>query len=355
MTKLHLRYVQAYRGYHYFRRAGMPRIPLPGLVGSPEFMAAYQLALAAAPLPVGASTRSKPGSISAAIAEYYGSRAFKSFSGATPAQRRSVLERFREQHGHMPLASLPKEFLVTLFDTMAPHTARTTLKALRHFVGWGVERKLMTDNPTLGIRLTVPTTDGFHTWDEHEIAQFEAAHPIGSKARLAFALGLYTAQRRADVIRIGRQHIRGGVLSVRQQKTGTTLQIPVHAELQRIIDATAIGHLTLLTTRNSKSYGKNVFSDQFRRWCDAADLPEHCGFHGLRKAACRRLAEAGCSVNVIAAISGHKTLKEIERYTKAADQAKLARAGIEHIGTGSVENVPVEVSKALKSLPKKTG
>ena len=53
MTKLHLKYVQSYRGYHYFRRKGMPCIPLPGIVGSAEFMAAYQQALVAAPKPIG--------------------------------------------------------------------------------------------------------------------------------------------------------------------------------------------------------------------------------------------------------------------------------------------------------------
>jgi integrase len=47
--------------------------------------------------------------------------------------------------------------------------------------------------------------------------------------------------------------------------------------------------------------------------------------HGLRKAACRRLAEAGCSANEIMAISGHATMKELVRYTAAADQARLAR------------------------------
>ena len=83
MTKLHLKYVQSFGGYHYFRRRGMPRIPLPGIVGSPEFMAAYQQALAAAPVAIGASTRSKAGSVSAAIAEYYGSQAFRSLAGGT--------------------------------------------------------------------------------------------------------------------------------------------------------------------------------------------------------------------------------------------------------------------------------
>jgi hypothetical protein len=38
MTRLHLKYVQSFGGYHYFRRRGMPRIPLPGVVGSAEFM-----------------------------------------------------------------------------------------------------------------------------------------------------------------------------------------------------------------------------------------------------------------------------------------------------------------------------
>jgi integrase len=355
MTKLHLKYVQSFGGYHYFRRRGMARIRLPGVVGSAEFMEAYQQALAAAPKPVGADKRSKPGSISAAVAEYYGSRSFKSFTGGTPAQRRAVLERFREAHGHMPLATLPREFIVTLLDTMAPHTARTWLKTLRHFIGWCVERKLVRNDPTLGIRLKVPKSDGHATWSEDEIAAFEAHHPVGSRARLTLALGLFTAQRRADVVRIGRQHIRDGVLTVRQQKTGTTLAIPVHAELERILAATPIGHLTLLTTQTGKGYNVNDFTDQFRRWCDAAELPPHCVFHGLRKAACRRLAEAGCTVHEIAAISGHKTLKEVERYTKAVNQAQLARAGMERFGIESVKTVPVEVSKPLSGLPKKAG
>ena len=361
MTKLHLKYVQSYRGYHYFRRRGSPCIPLPGIPGSREFMEAYQQALAAAPVAIGATLRSKPGSISVAIAEYYGSGAFRSFTGGTPAKRRFILERFREQHGHMPLASLPKEFLVTLLDTLPPHAARNWLKTLRHFIGWCGERKLTRNDPTLGIRLKVPKSDGHHTWSEGEIATFEAAHPIGTKARLALALGLYTAQRRGDVVRIGRQHIRDGVLTVRQQKTGAMLAIPTHPALQKIINATPIGHLTLLTTRTDKSYEPDDFTDQFRRWCDAAGLPQRCVFHGLRKAAARRLAEAGCTVHEIAAISGHKTLKEVERYTLAADQAKLARTAMakttaeEQNRMESVETVPVEVSKSLIGLPKKTG
>jgi integrase len=208
---------------------------------------------------------------------------------------------------------------------MPPHAARNWIKTFRHFIRWCESRKLIRADPTWGLKIRVPKSDGHHTWSEDEIAAFEAHHPIGSKARLALALGLYTAQRRGDVIRIGRQHIRAGVLSVRQEKTGAALAIPVHPELQDIIAATPTGHLTLLVTKTGKSYEANDFSQQFRAWCDAASLPQHCVFHGLRKAALTRLADAGCTVHEIAAISGHATLKEVERYTRAADQVRLAR------------------------------
>ena len=74
MTRIRLAYVQAWardgRVHHYFRRAGFPRVPLPGLPGSAEFMTAYQIALAVPAAPVGAK-RTKPGSLNAALVRYY--------------------------------------------------------------------------------------------------------------------------------------------------------------------------------------------------------------------------------------------------------------------------------------------
>src|SRR5262249_11205246 len=152
---------------------------------------------------------------------------------------------------------------------------------------------------------------------------------IGTRERLAFALGLYSGQRRGDVISMGKQHIRGGVLHVKQQKTGATLAIPIHPELQAVLDATPGNQLTFLTTlRGGRPFAPTSLTQWFLKACKDAGLSPDCTFHGLRKAACRRLAEAGCTVHEIASISGHKTLQEIERYTKAADQARLAQAAM---------------------------
>lgn len=55
--------------------------------------------------------------------------------------------------------------------------------------------------------------------------------------------------------------------------------------------------------------------------------------HGLRKAAARRLAEVGCTTNEIASITGHATLQEVARYTKAAEQKRLAQTAIKRLQT----------------------
>ena len=108
-------------------------------------------------------------------------------------------------------------------------------------------------------------------------------------------------------------------------------------------------------TQTGKSYGANDFSEIFPSWCEASDLPRHCVFHGLRKAALTRLADAGCTVHELAAISGHKTLSEVQRYTNAADQARLAKAAMERMGNQGVKPAPGEVSKPLSGQRKKLG
>jgi len=313
------------RAYYYLRRRGFPRVRLPGLPWSPSFMAAYEAAMSGARTAIGAG-RVKPGSVAAVIAEYLDSQTFfTSKSAGTQRMRRGILERFRAAYGERPMALLPAEWIEALLDAKPPHAARSWLMTLRSLCQFAIKRGCLRADPTRDIKLRAIKGDGFHTWTEDEIAQFESHHPVGSKPRLALALLLYTGQRRSDAVRMGRQHIKDGVLTVKQEKTGATLAIPVHPHLQTVFDATPSEHLTFLVTTTGKPYGGNAFTEQFRNWCDAAGLPQRCKPHGLRKAACRRLAEAGCSANEIMAISGHATMKELVRYTAAADQARLAR------------------------------
>lgn len=334
-----LKYVNHYRDRHgrehwYFRRAGQPQIALPS-PKSPEFRDAYNAAVAAHKLrPIGMD-RSALGSLSAAIGAYYTDTSFLVLAESSRAMRRRILERLRTGHGDKPLASLERRHITALLAKQKPFAAHNWLKTTRGLMKFAVAVGLRKDDPTEDIERAKVQAGRIHTWDEAEIAQFEAVHPIGTKARLAMALLLHSGQRRSDIVRLGPQHIRDGILYVRQQKIGMAkrdevLEIPVHPELGHIIAATPTGALAFLVTESGKPYTANGFGNKMREWCDAAELPQ-CSSHGLRKAICRRLAEAGCSAPQIAAISGHKTLAEVQRYIEAANQRKLARDAMGHL------------------------
>src|SRR6516165_4572778 len=191
--------------------------------GRRVFMAEYEKAMSGARTAIGAG-RVKPGSVAAVIAEHFDSQTFfTSKSAGTQRMRRGILERFRAAYGDRPFALLPPEWIEALLDSKPPHAARSWRATLRSLCQFAVKRRYRRDDPTANIKLRAIKGDGFHTWTDDEIAQFEAHHPVGTKPRLALALLLYTAQRRSDVVRMGRQHIKDGVLTVKQQKTGASL------------------------------------------------------------------------------------------------------------------------------------
>jgi integrase len=332
------KYVQGFIDRHgkpryYLRRPARKPVPLPGLPWSPEFMTAYQAAIEDAPrVEIGAS-RTKPGTVAAAVVSYFNSWAFRNLAAETRRTRKNILERFREQHGDKRIALLRADHVKTMVAAKAgtPQAANNFLKTVRALMRHCIVAGMRTDDPTHAIKGVKIKTEGYRTWSETDIEAFEARHPVGSRARLALALLLYTAQRRSDVVRMGRQHVRNGTLSVRQQKTGRSLEIPVHPALLAILETTPSEHLTFLTTQTGKPFSPAGFTNWFRDMCNEAGLPPGTSAHGLRKAACRRLAEAGCSANLIAAVSGHRSLREVQRYTEAADQARMARSAMETV------------------------
>jgi integrase len=298
-------------------------------------MQAYEAAMGGAPRVEIGANRTKPGTVAAAVVSYLNSCAFQNLATETRRTRKNILERFRAECGDNRIALLQPDHVKRMVAARAgtPAAANNFLKTVRALIRHCIEEGMRTDDPTHGIRGGKVKTQGFRTWTEADIEGFESAHPIGSRARLALALLLYTAQRRSDVVRMGRQHIRNDTLHIRQSKTGATLAIPVHPNLRAVLGATASDHLTFLTTQAGQPFSPAGFTNWFREMCNRAGLPRGTSAHGLRKAACRRLAEAGCSANLIAAVSGHTSLREVQRYTAAADQARMARAAMQTIAS----------------------
>jgi len=282
---------------------------------------------------------------------YFASPQFSALRSSSQYVYRRTIERLCKDHGDRRAADLRRDHVVKLMSRLAgkPHAANTLRRALRNLMTHAIDIGIRGDDPTRDVKAIRIKSGGHHSWTDLEIAQFERCHAIGSRARLALALLLYTGQRHGDVIRMGAQHVRGGTLYVKQEKTGAELAIPMHPDLVAVIAATPSGHLTFLTTTIGGPFAATTFTHWFRRECDKAGLP-HCSAHGLRKAAARRLAEAGCTAHEIGAITGHASLAELVRYTKAADQRRLAEAAMAKTRTSARKPAGRFAKKAGKVL-----
>ena len=226
--------------------------------------------------------RARSGSFHDLIGRYYRSPDLLDPGDRTREVYRGVIERWRAKYGNGLVRDLRSSHVEKKMAEMLPHrTAANMLpKRLSALLNFAIRQGFVATNPVLATRPYKVETDGFHAWTEDEISLFEQRHSVGTKARLAFHLMLWTGQRGGDARVMGPQHIRNKRLVVTQEKTGATVSLPILA----------------LLSEHGKPFSRKGFGNKFRRWCDDASLP-HCSAHGLRKAAARRFAEAGALIN----------------------------------------------------------
>jgi integrase len=351
--RIRLKYVNGFANAHrkdarvryYFRRRGAKAIPLPGLPGSEEFMAAYQAALAGIqPAEIGAN-RTLPGTINSLVVAYYKSEDWQKLSEETRKQRGYVIERFRGKHGDKRVAMLRQDHILKMLaDIAKPAARRNWLKAIRGLLRFSIPT-IRRDDPTAGLAVKLPKSKGHHTWTDGEIEQYRAHWPLGTQQRLVMEFALETASRRGEVVRLGPQHIKGGRIRIERQHGSVDVEIPVSPELQAACDAMPKGHLTYIVSAHGKPRSKFGLGNDFARWATEAGLPARCRLHGLKKGGMRRLAEAGNTAHELMAISGHKTLTEVQRYTADADRKRLAASGMAK-RRGQSENSDVTNSEA---------
>jgi len=339
VTGIRLKHIDRFADRHgriryYFRRGRGGRVALPGKPGTPEFMAAYQRAIDSTPIGPQPKLRGAPGTFGRLTQDYFASPEFLRLAHSSRRTYRSVIERLIEEEniGHRRVAEMTREHVRSILSRRSetPGAANSVLQKLKVLLHFAIDNAWRRDDPTL--RLKKFASGEFHTWTEEEIAAFEKCWPIGTTERLAFALLLYTGQRRSDVVGMSWTDVEDGAIHVvpvkTRRSTGAKLSIPIHPALARVLATCGRRSGTILINKFGRPFTPHGFGNFMAGKIEAAGLPERCVPHGLRKAAARRLAEAGCSANEIAAITGHATLAEVARYTKAAEQRKLAKAAM---------------------------
>jgi integrase len=201
----------------YLRLPGRPKVRLSEKPGTDAFLAEYRCALAGDVVPV-APTRPKPSAdtLSWLVDRHFESAEFKGLHTRTQYVRRLILGHVVKDDGNKPYKLLETKHVRRMRDLKAdkPQAANSRVKALRAVFAWavlpGVE--LADHNPAKDVPYTEAKGDGHHSWTDEEVALFEAHHPIGTKARLALALLLYSSQRKSEVVLFGPGHVHDGWL-----------------------------------------------------------------------------------------------------------------------------------------------
>jgi integrase len=313
-------------------------------------MAAYEAAKGSEPIKpeIGAS-RTVPGTVNAALISYFQSAAFISLADGTRKSRRAILEGFRYDHGDKRLEKMEARHLQLIVNQKSPAAAKNFKKAFRGFIDHCLALGMIKTDPLAGVKWIRVATKGHHPWEAWECAQFEAYYALGTRARLAYELLLQAGQSRCDVVRMGRQHIRKGMMSMRRQKTDVPFNVEVMPRLQEAIDAMpASNHLTFLVTGQGKPFSAAGFGNWFRDVCRAAKLPERCTSHGLRKAAATYLAEQGATDHQLMAWFGWTSISQAQVYTKAANRKLMAKSAARLI-TGTGIGSPIDPVSQIES------
>ena len=331
----------------YLRLHGR-KVRLRETPGTPEFETEYKEALKGGFTVAEKRKPASRGSLRWLIESYYTSSEYKGLGERTQTVRRGILDDICEEHGAKPYARMGPRHVKAIRDVKAdyPAAANARVKALRQVFKWAIGDGNSDTNPTREVSyLKSNNPGGWHTWTVKEVRLFEDCHPIGTKPRLALALGLYTGVRRSDAVRLGRQMERNGWLAFTEKKGETrkpkNREVPILPELGEIIDATPSGHLTYLVTEFGKPFTAAGFGNWFRRRCDEARL-KHCSFHGLRKAGATIATDNGATEHQLMAMFGWDSPKQAALYTKAANRKKL---------TGDAMHLKVPDQKTNKSVP----
>jgi integrase len=311
----------------YVRVGKDPRIRIKADYGTPEFELAYQAALRGdGPMPAAKATK---GSLEWLWMLYRQTSTWTELSLATRRQRENIMRQVLKTGGNVPLSSITGKAIEQGIQRRKPYAARHFVDTLHGMFKWAVKAQHVATDPTAGRAVPKPRTKGFPVWTEEELEQFERRWPRGTRERVMFDVYLYTGLRRGDAARLGKQHIRNGVITIDAEKTGTRVTIPVLPELEQTIAAGPTGELAIISSKRGQPIRKEVLGNLFKDACRAAGINKSA--HGIRKAAATRAANNGATVATLEAIFGWEGGQMAALYTRAADRRRLAAEHMEKL------------------------
>jgi integrase len=312
------------------RRSGKRR-QVRAEYGTPEFEAEYRALVDG--IPKREKAKQSTDSLAWLIARYRETTVWSGLSLATRRQRENFFRQVIASAGDQHIARITSATIAAGRDRRAatPAQAECFLKAMRGLFRWAAKAKFVKVDPTADVDAPrLPKSDGFPPWSEEDVVKYEARWPIGTRQRVWLDVLLYTGLRRGDAVRLGRQHVSDGVATIKTEKTGTEVMLPILPVLAATLAAGPCGDLSFIVGEAGKPLTKESFGNLFRDACREAGVSGSA--HGLRKIAATRAANNGATVAELEAIFGWSGGRMASHYTRTADRRRLAKRAMHKLG-----------------------
>lgn len=335
----------------YVRVDRGPRIRIKEPYGTKAFMAAYDAAVAGAPAP--APGKAHKGTLRWLVDEWKLSSDWHQTKPATKRQRENILLNVLETAGseqvsHITAAAVEKGRERRM---KTPAAANNYLKTLRALFRWAKSVKHVSVNPTLEVEFLKNKTNGFPPWTGDDVKRFCTRWPAGTREFIALSVLLFTGLRRGDAVRVGRPHVRNDAITIRLEKTGQEVTIPILLPLVAALEVGPVGELTFIATKAGRPMVKESFGTWFGEACRAAGIEKSA--HGLRKLSARLVAEGGASEEVLMAWFGWTSIGMSQVYTRAANKTRLARQAGGMLIQGALGDISIPAPALGIPAPKK--
>lgn len=328
------RYVfrQAQRGrvYFYFRHQGL-YTRLPDNPSSSEFAIRYGQLLQSTAKPSG--RRLPPGSLQALIAEYKGTPEYNRLEAKTQLGYARSLDKLAAALGAFKADRIKRHHIIRIRNAIAakPRAADDFVAAVSRLFTIGLDLGYCELNPAARIG-RIADSESYLPWPKAARNAFETSSPPRYLLD-GYMIGLWTALRLADVLRLPRTRYDGQAFNLKHRKTGAELWIPAFSRLRTYVAEHSWPHVLFVTDAHGRRFKASTFGKAFRAHLVTVGLSEY-HFHGLRHTTATALAEAGATDHEIQAITGHATLQMVQRYTKRANQKRLAARAMAKLEEG---------------------
>lgn len=333
---------------YYFRLGKGPRIRLPEY-RSPDFEEAYQAARQGKTVTV--RGKAYEGTLAWLVIEYKKTLHFRGLDEITQRRRDSFFAQMVDKSGDRLISKITEQVVIDAREKRSGgkgHAANNFLKAIKPMFAYAKTRGWIDVDPARNVDFVRTQKGGRAVWEIEDFRKFEARHPLGTMANLAVRLLLFTGLRRSDAVKLGRQHIRGGVVRFRPGKTENSSAVVATftalPPLLQAIEATKTGDLAFLVTERGEPFASGAsFGNWFADRCGEAGVSGRA--HGLRKLGPTLAAEYGATAHELMAMWGWVTLEQAELYTKSANRERLGASAASKLQAGFDElignNIPL--------------